>query len=56
MHVKKITMDGLSEDDMKIFNTIIFVLLDHKDSAGRPIWLCDLPERFEHPDGLVREN
>jgi hypothetical protein len=55
--VKKITLDDLSEDDMKVFNTGYFMILDHKDSAGRPIWFCDLPKyAFEHPSNLVRES
>jgi hypothetical protein len=42
--VKKITLDDLNEEDRKVFDSGFFVVLAHKDTAGRPIWYGDGPK------------
>jgi len=53
--VKKITLDDLTEEDMEVFNTGFFKVLDEKDSVGRTIWLNDLPKyQFDRPLSVMR--
>ena len=54
--VKKITIQDLSETDIKVFHDGFYqVLLSNPDNSGRPVWFIDLSKyNFEYCDSIIR--
>ena len=53
--VKKISMDDLDEQDMKVLLSSGNIVLPYKDRAGRPIWFSDCSKAdYDHTRSTVR--
>ena len=51
---KSITLDDLSEEDLRIYSTGWCLELPHKDQVGRPIWFFDTTRySYDYPDSMV---